>query len=116
MKKETVIKSENIATIWTMGYFPFTMGGNVNRPISTEVKIIETKKLKGINFFSFKTPKGTLKVCEAKTGGIIADDFEDLKANIKGCSQTFLQKQIKDAKPEYIKYMTNEEFFSMYKY
>lgn len=49
-----------------MGYFPFTIGGNVHTPMITEIDAIEERELsKGIKAFSFKTPKGTIRIAES---------------------------------------------------
>jgi hypothetical protein len=104
--------------IWTVAYRPFIMGGNVNEAISTEVTIIERRMINGFNFFTFKTPRGSIKVCDAQTGGVIADSFEELEKNIEGLSKEFLQSQIDGAKERFpnMREMTNEEFFGMYLY
>lgn len=97
------------------------MGGSVERPIVTEVEIIEEKNIgKGLKGFSFKTPKGSLKICESITGAIVGDTFAEVKKDIKAASIITIRKQIEDAK-ETLKSgsrqnMTNERFFTFYKY
>ena len=106
--------------VWTKNYRPFVMGGSVNYPISTFVQPIEVRKIKGIEFFTFKTPSGAMKLAEGVTGGIIAEDFEDLLTAIEGCDKSFLKGQIDDAirdfKPHESQQMTNDEFYSHYTY
>ena len=110
--------AEGTARIWTTIHSPFTMGGNVNRPVFTIVPVLERKKMQGFEFFSFETPKGSIRICECQTGGIIADSFDELKENIKGCTKKELQSQIDGAKSlaEQAKEMSNDEFFSYYRY
>lgn len=110
--------AEDTARIWTTVYRPFIMGGNVNQPISTIVRVLERREMKGIGFFSFKTAKGTLRVCEAQTGGIIADSFEELEENIADCTEKELRSQIDGAEPlsKPTNGLTNEEFFKEYRY
>ena len=112
------MKNKDKAKVWTIMHTPFVMGGNVNSPIFTSVPVVERKTMKGIEFFSFKTPKGSIRVCEAQTGGIIADSFDELKANIKGCTTKQLQKQIDEAKSTFknAKKLSNKEFFAHYNY
>ena len=106
--------------IWTMGYFPFTIGGSVNQPIVTEIGFIEEKNVgKGFRAFSFKTPNGTLRVAESVTGAIVGDSFENVKEDIKSGSKKDMLKQIEDAKQILkgsCKHLTNEEFFKLYKF
>jgi len=104
--------------IWTTEHLPFIMGGNVWQPMYTTVPVVERRKIKGIDFFSFKTPKGTIRVCEGQTGGIIADSFDELIASIKGVPTKTLQAQIDEARPmaATAKPKTQEYFFSKYKF
>jgi hypothetical protein len=109
---------EDTAKIWTRSYRPFIMGGNVNQPMCTVVPVLERKNIEGFDFFSFQTPKGTIKVCEAQTGGIIADSFDEVFENIEGVPKEVLQGQIDGAKhlAETADKKTNEEFFKHYRY
>ena len=96
MDKKTCI--DNKKRIWTLGYFPFTMGGNVNRSICTDVEIKEEEKLgKGIVGWLVDTPRGE-RVCEATTGAIVGNSFEKVKQNIADATQDMVDKQIADAK------------------
>ncbi len=105
--------------IWTYGYSPFTMGGNVNRPIMTEIGYIEEKSIgKGLLAFSFKTPKGTIRIAESETGAIVGESFEEVKKDIMAADKKVIVKQIEDAKKtiEGIPVMDKNEFFQMYKH
>jgi len=109
--------AEGTAKIWTLDYMPFRMGGNVEQPIFTIVPVIERRKIKGFDFFAFKTPKGTTIICEGQTGGIIAGSFNELVDNIKGVPKKVLQEQIDGAKHLAARSFerTNEEFFQKYR-
>ena len=111
-------KSSNKRKIWTMGYFPFTMGGSVNRPMITEVEIIEEKPIgKGFKAFSFKTPKGTTIIAESITGAIVGQSFKEVKKDVAEATKKVMNEQIEEGK-EKLKYgthMSNDEFFSLYK-
>lgn len=107
--------------IWTMGHFPFQMGGYVDRPMSTEIEIIEERRIgKGFKAFSFKTPKGTLKIAESITGALVGDSFEAVISDVKGTTKKIIEQQIVDAKNilhERGKHQQSpEEFFKHYKY
>ena len=104
-----------------MGYFPFAFGGNVHAPMITEIDVIEERELsKGINAFSFKTPKGNIRIAESLTGAIVGDSFEDVSEDIRTGDDDIIIKQLLDAakvlKGGNSKWMKNEEFFKMYKY
>jgi len=108
-------------TIWTMGYFPFTMGGRVNAPMTTEIDMIEEKEVGyGVKAFSWKTPKGSIRISESETGAIIGDSFEDVMNDIKETTPQMVAKQMNDAKgllhSGCAKEMTNEKFFQLYNY
>ena len=111
-------KKQITAKIWTTELRPFAMGGNPNHPIFTIVPVLERKRMKGIEFFSFTTPPGTLRICEATTGGIIADTWEGLADNIKGVPKAILMSQINVNRPaaSQAEELTNEDFFKVYKY
>ena len=107
--------------IWTMGYFPFTRGGRVNAPMITEIEMIEEKKVgKGIKAFSWKTLKGSIRISESETGAIVGNSFEDVINDIKEAKPSVIKEQMRDAKEILSsgcsKYMSNEEFFNLYKY
>ena len=107
--------------VWTMVKIsPFTMGGDGYYPGTTEIDVINTTEIKGIEFFSFKTPKGTLRVCEGITGGIIANSFDEVINFTEGCTTESLLKDIEIGATQLNnareKDMTNEEFFLHYKF
>lgn len=106
-------------TVWTMFKSSFMMmGGDPYYPASTEVEPLEIRKVKGIEFFSFKTPNGHIKLSEASTGAIIADGFDDMLKAIKGCNKQFLLDQISDGIAQLdtcrLKKLSPDKFFSIY--
>ncbi len=105
--------------IWTMGYFPFTMGGNVHQPIVTEIGYIEEKNIgKGFKAFSFKTPKGNFRIAESTTGAIVGKSFDEVKADVKSASKKVMTKQIEEGKEmiKGVKPCSRKKFFEMYRY
>jgi hypothetical protein len=106
--------------IWTWAYFPFQMGGQVTRPMLTEVEAIEEKSIgKGYKGFSFKTPKG-IKIAESITGAIVGDSFEQVRKDIAEGDDGVIKKQISEAKKELEKgngkRLSKAEFFRTYKF
>lgn len=106
--------------IWTMGYFPMTMGGSVHQPIVTEIEPIEEKKIgKGLKAFSFKTPKGNLRIAESITGAIVGDSFKEVIADVKVASKKVMMEQIENGKKMLssgsVKHYSNQKFFQLYK-
>ncbi len=103
-----------------MGYFPFTVGGNVHQPMTTEIEALEEKSIgKGFKAFSFKTPKGTLRIAESITGAIISDSFKEAKKDVKDGSKKVINKQIEDAQAQLsrgAKHLSNKKFFQLYNY
>lgn len=106
--------------IWTMAYFPMTMGGSVWRPMVTKIEPIEERSIgKGMKAFSFKTPNGTLRIAENVTGAIVGDSFEEVTKDVREASKDALSKQIKDANELLSKSCTHvdtDEFFKKYNY
>ncbi len=119
-KVELIVRTPDVPTkrkIWTACYLPFAMGGDLNKPISTEVLIEEEIEYKSITFFSFTTPKQKLlRVSESVSGGIIASSFGEVIVNTRGCTPEFLLEQINAAKhlADSAKLLSNEEFFKLY--
>ncbi len=112
-------KDKIVRTVWTMGYFPFQMGGNVHRPMSTEVKASELHDTpKGIKLFTFLTPKGTLRVCEAETGAIVGNSLGEVMNDIATAKKSVMKAQVREAKLALrnVKVMTPDEFFKLYDY
>lgn len=109
--------------IWTMAKSSFMMmGGDPYYPISTDVEVLEEVKIRGFTFVSFKTPKGSVYVCEKENGGIVAPGFNELKENIKGVSTKELKKQLEQNKLENqesigrYEHLPNDQFFKFFKF
>jgi hypothetical protein len=104
--------------VWTKAYQPFRMGQNPNRPISTEVEVIEEKIINDIALFSFKTGKGTIRIAEAITGGIVGNSFEEVENDLISADAEVVKKQLKSAEAQSnsSEKMSNDQFFSLYTY
>lgn len=82
--------------IWTMGYFPFTMGGEVNRPISCEMEVGDSLERLGKGYLGYivKSPSGKTFIVESTTGGIVGSKLEDVQRDINSATAKYLKKQI----------------------
>lgn len=103
--------------IWTHAYRPMKIG-DVRQPISTEIEPIEERMVKKIPLFSFTTSKGGLRIAEGVTGGIVGDDFYNVELSLNTADPAEVKQQLKDAEKwaKQAELLSNEEFFSIYKY
>lgn len=107
--------------VWTMGYFPFTVGGSVHQPIITEVEVIEEKRIgKGFKAFSFKTPTGTTRIAESVTGAIVAASFDEVIRDVAQSKKVVILEQIAESakmlQSGTVKHYAPKEFFKLYKH
>lgn len=85
------------AVLWTRGYRPFIMGGNVNAPLGVEIEVLPVdlgKKFKG---YIAVTPKGKTMIAEATTGAIVGTSLEEVKKDIQEGDLKTMKQQVKDA-------------------
>lgn len=104
--------------IWTMGYFPFTMGGSVHQPISCEVHAIDLFDIgKGQKAYLVLSPKGKLYVAESETGAIVGHDVEEVRKDISSTTEEVLKGQLEEARKlaSKAKELSIEEFWSMFR-
>jgi hypothetical protein len=90
-------------TIWSIGYFPFTMGGKVHRPIKTEIEINDNQIFdlgKGKKGYLIISPKGKTYVAESETGAFVGSTIEDVRKDILEGDKKVMNKQIKEAKEQ----------------
>ncbi len=107
--------------IWTYLHTPFRVGGSSLSPMVTEIEPIEEKPIgKGFYAFSFKTPKGTLRIAESRTGSIIASTFKEARNDVRASTRLVIEDQLNKAKKDLESgsalVMTSEEFFEKYSY
>lgn len=109
--KKTIIKF-----IWTRGYSPFIMGGDVNAPVGCDMECTPVKLGRGFNGLTVDTPKGNLIVAEMETGAIVGNSLEQVKEDIQHGNMDIMLQQIQDAKlllPK-ARHISAEEFWSRY--
>lgn len=84
--------------IWTYGYRPFTMGGNVHPPVCCEVEpvsgVIELGK--GYQGVVVLSPSTKTYIVEVITGGIVGDSVSDVMKDIAEGDEVVMAKQIQD--------------------
>lgn len=83
--------------IWTMGYFPFTMGGQVYRPIGANVLVNEESLFdvgRGIQAYLIVSPSGKTVVAEKRSGAIIGNSIEEVRADVQTGTDESCEQQI----------------------
>lgn len=94
---------------WTYNYEPFTVGGNVWKPMKAEVECEKKVEIDyGISLFIFKHNDkyyaiedescGIVGCSNSNSYKVISDVIEDMQS----CSQEEIKKSIKDAKQKFI--------------
>ena len=85
--------------IWKRGYSPFTLGGDVHRPIKMKVEASAPVDLgEGYQGYIIDTPKGKTLVAESTSGAVVGDTLEMVRADIAAGDPEVMRKQIEDAK------------------
>lgn len=91
-------------TIWTWGYRPFIVGGNVNYVLACKVECTGPHELgSGYKGYAAAAPNGTVFVAEAKTGAIVGSGPNESAAlkvvcrDIADGDKKVMQKQVADA-------------------
>jgi hypothetical protein len=84
--------------IWTMGYFPFTLGGDVHRPICCDVEVSGPHDLGfGYQGYVATSPNGRTFVAESETGAIVGPSLSDVINDISQGDPSIMRKQIEKA-------------------
>jgi len=106
--------------IYKEHYEPFIMGGDVHKPISTDIEVGEKLDL-GKGFFGYlvvNPNNDKTYVVEAKSGGIIGPSLAQVKKDIEDCDDIkVMKKQIKEAKKrrDYASKLEPEEFWGKFR-
>ena len=85
--------------VWTLEYVPFVMGGDVRRPVSTDVEHHGEYDLgKGFKGHLVYAPDGTTHVAESRSGAFIGPSIQDVRLDITNCDDiSLMEKQVTDA-------------------
>ena len=85
--------------IWTEGYWPWIMGGDVNAPLGMEVDGGEPISLgDGIQVHEIKLPDGRTAIAEASTGAIVGVNLQTVRDDVAKADPAFMRQQISAAK------------------
>lgn len=105
--------------VWTEGYSPFIMGGDVNAPIGADIEVGEKIPLgKGIFGYLVASPiSGETFVAEAETGAFVGPTIERVRADIEAADEDVMADQIVAAKERLKKVRTLDahEFWSRFR-
>lgn len=100
MKKAKAKKKTKKFLVWTRGYRPFTMGGNVHYLRGTVLEVGELHDL-GKGFFGYliTSPDGEkTHVAEKESGAFIGTSLEDVRKDVEECKDIeVMWKQVKEA-------------------
>lgn len=103
--------------VCTYGYFPFTMGGEVWRPIKCDVPITGGPFDLGSGYegYLITSPNGTTFVAESITGMFVGSTIEEVRNDISCADYKVMKIQIEDAKKDFAKStaIPVEEFWRM---
>lgn len=103
---------------WTYVYNAFIIGGNVHQAKGFEFD--ETKEElhylgKEFNAYILDSPDGKTKIIvEEVSGGIVGNDYHDVCLDIAMGNKEEMQAQIEDACKEFVKIVSEEEFWKIY--
>jgi len=93
--------------IWTEGYQPFIMGGDVNAPLGVEVEAGEPIDLgQDIRVHEIKFPDDQIAIVEATTGAIVGSDLQTVKADLSQADPVVVQQQLQAAQQRRLKVRT----------
>jgi len=104
--------------VFTIGYFPFVMGGNVWQPIYCEVEADGPHDLGlGYEGFIVTAPNGKTFIAEATTGAFVGPDLKSVMDDIKTGDPKMMKKQITEAAStvKRAKELLPDEFWRMLK-
>ncbi len=85
--------------VYTLEYVPFGMGGNVWRPVSTDVEHHGEYDLgKGFKGHVIYAPSGRTYVAESRSGAFVGPNIFDIRRDIATCENIkYMEQQVTDA-------------------
>lgn len=86
--------------VWTEGYSPFIMGGDVNGPIGAKIEVGEKIPLgKGLFGYLVASPiSGETFVAESETGAFVGPTIEQVRGDVEAADEAVMADQIEKAK------------------
>lgn len=106
--------------IWTRGYRPWILGGDVNAPVGIEIEVGEKLDL-GKGFFGYvvTNPKtGDTHVVEAVSGALVGSDLNKVRADVQECDDIDqMKEQIEKHKKlkKQVEVLDPDKFWGMFK-
>jgi hypothetical protein len=88
--------------VWTLGYSPWIMGGDVNGPIGVDIEVGEKLDL-GRGYFGYVVVSpitGLTHVAEAETGAFVGTDLETVRGDVKAAEERVMMQQIDMAREQ----------------
>lgn len=84
--------------IWTIGYFPWILGGDVKPNVMADVEVDGPHDLgKGYIGYRAASPSGKTYIAESETGAIIGGSLSMVRADIADADEEVMRKQIANA-------------------
>lgn len=84
--------------IWTEGYRPFIMGGDVNAPLGVEMDGGEPINIgHDIMVHEIKFSDGRTAIAEATTGAIVGTNLQTVRADVAAANPAVMQQQVQAA-------------------
>lgn len=85
--------------IWTEGYRPFIMGGDVNAPLGVEVEAGEPIDVgHGVHVHEIKFADGRTAIAEATTGAIVGTDLQTVRDDVTQADPEIVRRQIEEGR------------------
>ena len=88
--------------VWTRGYRPWIMGGDVNGPVGIDVEVGEKLEL-GKGYFGYVVVSpitGSTHVAEAETGAFVGTSLQQVRDDVKEADDDVMQCQIDHAREQ----------------
>ncbi len=100
--------------VFTLGYFPFIMGGDVWQPMKTEVDCKGPYDVgRGYGVYVITAPNGRKFIAEMETGAFVGPSLQKVRSDVKRGDSKLMTEQIVEAKSMLQRAMTvtAEEFW-----
>jgi len=82
-----------------MGYFPFSMGGKVRRPIVCDVEVTGPYDIgAGRQAYLATSPSGKTFVAESETGAIVGPNLEQVRQDVAEAVVGVMERQMEQAR------------------
>lgn len=105
--------------VWTNGYSPFIMGGDVHGPIGTEIEVGERFDL-GRGFFGYLVASpisGKTYVAEATTGAFVGPSLKVVRADVESGEPEDMREQVEEAaeRRKKVRMLAPDDFWKRFK-